>query len=221
MTTPVEVDTPPQANTFRFMVWQTVRGLSYLRAYWGRRLVGGAIGLMGDLMGEGASQAVYAHLPGHPQQAPDSLAQSGKDRDLISFRGESTATFATRVQAAWGDYPQGGTPQQVLKVVNQWGTAGWPDTWVNLTSSALVESGVSSVFTFTLTIPYGLIVPPWLPVTYGTPGIFYGQADLFYDVGPSTDIPMLLYLVRKWKPSRSRGFVTVFFQPTESVTFTV
>jgi hypothetical protein len=218
----IEPDVPPQTNTFRYTLWQTVQGLAYLRAYWGRRFMGGAIGIITDALAEAAAQAFYARLPGHPQQAPDSLTQTGLDRGLITFRGETIPNIAARVRAAWSDYAQGGTPQQMIRVINEWGTAGWPDTWgAGLNSSNLVESGSPTDFSFTLTIPYGLINPPWAPIVYGTAGRFYGEADFFYDIGPSTDIPMLLYLVRKWKPSRSKGFVTVFFLPAESVTFTV
>lgn len=214
-----EADTPPAPNTFRKMIWQTVAGLSYLRAYWGRRLAGGALGLIADLLGEGATQAFYARLPGHPEQAPDSLDQSSADRDLNRFRGEDNVALAARVRAAWADYDQGGTKQQLLRVINQWGLAGWPLTW-DPTGLTFSESADPLVFTFTLTIAYGLIMPPWTPALYGGPYV-YGEGDLFYGIGPSTDIPMLLYLVRKWKPSRSKGFVQVFYDGTHSVTFTV
>lgn len=208
-------------DTFKSLIQVTVNGLSYWGGYWGQRLLGGSLALVADMLALGTTQAFYARLPGHQQQAPDSLTASGSDRGLIQFRGETQSNYAARVRAAWDDYAQGGTSIQMLRVINQWGTAGWPDTWVTLDSSHLVESGVPTDFSFTLTIPYGLIVPPWSPITYGTVGRFYGESDFFYDVGPSTDIPMLLYLVRKWKPSRSKGFVTVFFLPAESVTFTV
>lgn len=216
----VEPDTPPPANTFRFMLWNTVQSLSYLRAYWGRRLLGGALGLIADLLAEGASQAFYSHLPGHPQQATDSLEQTGKDRDLYRFRGESNAAFALRQRGIWSDSRQAGTVPQVLNVINQWGNAGWPYSWVNLTASNLVESSDPTVFTFTLTIPFGNITPPWIPWLIGS-GPHIGDPGLYIGIGPSTDIPTMLYIVRKWKPSRSKGFVAVFYDGSHSVTFTV
>lgn len=214
-----EADDPPPQNTFRRAVWLITESLVYARAYWGRRFFGGAIGLMADALAEGASQAFYARLPGHSQQALDSLVQVGLDRDFYRFRGETDANWLARIQAAWDDYAQGGTPQQVLHVVNQWGMAGWPTTWVALTSSALVESGSPTDFSFTLTIPFGLISPAWVPEVYGG-GHVYGEAGFFYGLGASTDVAMLLYLVHKWKPSRSLGRVQIFYAPASSVTLT-
>ncbi len=212
-----EPDDPPSQNTFRRAVWLLTESLVYARAYWGRRFFGGAIGLMADALAEGASQAFYARLPGHSQQAPDSLAQVGLDRDFYRFRGEIDANWLSRIAESWDDYAQGGTSQQVLRVVNQWGAAGWPSTWVALTSSALVESGSPTDFSFTLTIPFGLISPAWVPALYGS-GHVYGEVGFFYGLGASTDVAMLRYLVRKWKPSRSRGLITIFYSAINSVT---
>jgi hypothetical protein len=212
----VEQDTPPQRNTWRRFVWETVTGIGWLRAFWGRRLSGGAIGLFADLIAEGATQAFFARLVGHPQQAPDSLLQVGRDRDLIRFRGETEANYRARVGDAWDDYDQGGTPQQMLHVIDQWGSAGWPETWINDTCT-LVEG---EPFEFTITIPFGLIDPPWVPEVYGG-GHTYAELGFYYGVGVSTDIPMLLYLVRKWKPARCVGYVRVYYSVSDFVTFRV
>lgn len=217
---PTEIDTPPSPNTFRRALYDMLGGLQYLRAYWGRRFTGGAIGLLLDMLAEGASQAIYARLPGHPEQAPDSLVQVGKDRQLFRFRGETDANWALRVQQVWDDYTQAGTPQQLLHVINQWGHAGWPASWIDLTSANLVESAHTS-FTFTLTIPFGNINPPWLPWLVGAPGITIGMPGLYVGIGVSTDIETLIYLVRKWKPARSKGFATIYYSVSGSVTFTV
>ncbi len=214
-----EQDLPPEPNTFKYYVWQIVSGLSFLRAFWGRR-ISGTVGLVADAIAEAGSQGFYARLPGHPQQALDSLTQVGQDRALYQFRGESQSAFSARVKNAWVDYAQAGTWQQIIRVLNQWGNAGWPATWSNLTSSNLVESGSPSVFTFTVTIPFGLIVPAWAPANYGA-GNVYNQSGFYYGIGPSTDLAMLVYLVHKWKPSRSKGFVKIYYTSLLSVTFTV
>lgn len=215
-----ELDPPPQLDTWRYFTWFTVRGLTYLRAHYGRRFIGAFASLWADALSEGASQAVFAVMPGHPQQAQDSLRQVGQDRGLNRFRGETNANWLARVRNAWADYGQGGTPQQVIQVLNQWGKAGWPATWVPLTLSALVESTNPTVTTFTVTIPFGNISPPWPPWIVGGP-YTVGQIGLFVGVALSTDIPTLLYIVRKWKPSRSRGFIKAYYTATDSVTFTV
>lgn len=215
----VEEDTPPQAKTWRRYVWDLTIGLRWLHNYFGRRF-GGTIGLVSDMLSEGAQQAFYQTLPGHPQQAPDSLQQNGIDRDLFRFRGETDAYWQARVLAVWDDYEQAGTPPQLLRVVNQWGNAGWPLTWNNVLVT-LTENG-PELFGFRLTIPFGLINPPWVPEVYGGP-IVYGEEGLYYGIGLSTDIPALLYLVRKWKGSRNRGHVRVFFGagPSDYVEFIV
>jgi hypothetical protein len=215
----IEQDTPPQANTWRRFVWATVAGIGYLRAHWGRRLAGGAIGIMADLISEGSTQAFYSRLPGHHQQAPDSLAQVGADRDLHRFRGETTAKWLARVIAAWSDYAQGGTPQQVLRALNQWGEAGWPLSW-DADQVTLEEDPNPTVFEFTITIPFGLIDPPWEPWLWDD-GHSWDDVDLYWDIGATTDIPMLLYLIRKWKPARSKCKAVVFWSETESVEFTI
>jgi hypothetical protein len=213
-----ERDSPSQPNTFKRMVYDRTKALRYARALWARRIFG-VIGLFTDMMAEGATQAFFARLPGHPHQAEDSAKQVGKDRDLFRFRGEGLAAFAQRVRDAWNDYQQGGTPQQLLHVLDQWGAAGWPSSWVANTVTC-VESVDPAVFEFTVTIPFGLIDPPWVPWLYGS-GHVWGEAGLYYGIGPSTDIPMLLYLVRKWKPARSKGHVVIYYNATDAVTITV
>lgn len=215
----LEVDDPPPDNTFRRVVWVTVTGLALFRAKWGRRLVGGAIGLLGDVLGAGATQAFYARLPGHPEQATDSLEQAAKDRDLYRFRGETQANWITRVQEAWDDYEQAGTDIQLLKVLNQWGAAGWPVTW-NPANLTLTESGDPASFTFTISIAFGSISPPWTPEVYGS-GHVYGESGFFYGLGSQTDLAMLVYLIRKWKPARSVCNLQVFIAPSNSVTIVV
>ena len=46
-----------QPNTFKSLIQVTVNALSYWGGYWGQRLLGVTLGLMADLMAEGASQA--------------------------------------------------------------------------------------------------------------------------------------------------------------------
>lgn len=213
-----EPDTPPSFNTFRRALWLTTQAIAYARAYWGRRFFGGAMSLLADAFAEGASQALYARLPGHSQQAADSLTQVAADRDLYRFRGETDANWLTRVREAWDDYEQGGTRQQVLKVINQWGSAGWPVTW-NPANLTMTESGTPSVFSFTVTIAFGNISPPWIPGLYGG-GRLYGESGFYYGLYASTDLAMLVHLVRKWKPSRSIGLIKIYYNATDSVTIT-
>jgi hypothetical protein len=174
---------------------------------------------MADAVTDVAEQAFYSRLPGHPQQAPDSLLQVARDRGLDRFRGETETNWKARVRAAWSDYLQGGTPQQMNNVLNQWGNAGWPVTWNN-SNLTVVESGSPTDFSFTVTIAFGNVSPPWLPEKYGT-GHTYGESGFFYGLGASTDIAMLVFLVRKWKPSRSQAIIKVFYTATDFIPFIV
>lgn len=206
-------------NTFRRFAWDLLTGIAWARAFFGRRLLG-TFSMLGDDIAATATQAFFARLPGHPQQAVDSLIQVGRDRGLVRFRGETTAAWVSRVQSAWDDYAQGGTDIQMKRVINQWGNAGWPITWDDNGWTFVETSGVG-IFNFTITIPFGLIDPPWVPIVYGSAGHIYGEQGFFYGAGPSNDLAMLLYLVRKWKPSRSRGYVTIFYAVSSSITFIV
>jgi hypothetical protein len=216
-----EQNTQPELNTVRNFLWQTVISLSWASAFWGRRLVG-SVGIVADALAEATQQAFYARLPGHPQQAPDSLGVSGADRSLFRFRGETLPNFAARIVEAWSDYDQAGTPQQMIRVLNQWGNAGWPDTWMDLAyGTNLQESTDPTQFTFTIIIPFGNIQPAWIPAIYGENTDTYGDGLLFYGLGPSTDIATLLYLVRQWKRASSLATVVVFYSATASTTFLV
>lgn len=232
----IEPDNPPPPNTWRKFMWTFTAGLQFARAFWGRRLYGGAIALFGDVLSEGVTQAFYARLPGHPQQyTGDSLIQVGTDRKLARLQGESDTEWLTRVKGAWEDYAQGGSPQQMLSVVNAWGSNAFPGTWVTLTAGALVESAVPTIFTATITITQAAIANEWLgahacggtnPVTgpylcngpYGAwvenpfpspliPHAF--EAHMVCGVSNCPELQMLRFLVRKWKPARTKMSITV------------
>lgn len=214
----IELDEPGQPDTYRAFVRATTLAIAYARAYWGRRFFG-TLGIYADMIAEGVSQAIYARLPGHPEQAPDSLERSGIDRGLVRFRGETAANWVARVRSAWNDYEQGGTPPQVLRIVNQWGQAGWPGSW-NSSLVTLVESGNPLDFSFTITIPFGLIAPAWTPELYGS-GHAYGESGFYYGIAASSDVAMLVYIVNKWKPQRSRAYVRIYYSVSAFVTLVV
>ncbi len=209
----------PAVGTFRRYLWETSVNFAWARARWGSRLLTAVAGLMADALTETAQQTFYARLPGHPHQAPDSLDQSGSDRDLFRFRGESLTAFAARVFGSWDDYAQGGTSIQVLKVVNQWGAAGWPVSWDD-SLVTLVESGDPDDWSFTLTIGYGAIVPPLASWEVG-PDHVVGESTLFIGVAHGYDFIVLLYLIRKWKRSASVGYVKIYYSVSDFVIFTV
>lgn len=199
---------------YREYLAKTVQGLSYLTNRWGSRFVG-TIGTFADAIAEGGRQAFLARLPGHEEQAEDSLIQTASDRDFWRFRGESKSALGARVRNAWTAYEQAGTPQQVLRAIDEWGNARFPDTWIDNTVT-LVESSDPSVFEFTVTIPVGLIDPIDV-YRYGDPGLVYGQAGVVYGYDTDGNVIDLYRLIKQWKPARSKGFLKI---ETETDVFT-
>jgi hypothetical protein len=189
---------------FRDYIALTLQGVRYAGAHWGQRVFG-TVGLFADAIAEGERQAFYQSLIGHTEQAEDSLLQATADRGLWRFLNETKAVLAARVADAWTDYERQGTPQQMLRAVDQWGSARYPDTWVNDTCT-LTESEVSTLFTSELFIPYGMIDPFTVNV-YGGGGV-YG-AGLIYGYDAEGNFVDLYRIVKKWKPARSKVSVVV------------
>ena len=118
----------PAASTFlRWGEYLTGR-IRWATGPLGRRAVG-YIGILNDQIAEGMRQAFFASLPGHPDQARDSLDTIGHSRDLILYPGETQEVWGNRVRDAWVDYEQGGTPQVVLTGVDDWGKAMLTAFW--------------------------------------------------------------------------------------------
>ncbi len=213
----------PAANSFlRWGEYLTGR-IRWATATLGQRAVG-YIALLNDQIAEGMRSAFVASLPGHPEQARDSLDTVGHSRDLILYPGETQDIWSTRVLNAWTDYEQGGTPQAVVKGVNDWGRAILPDFW---DATAYVTE--SSWARFQTVIPYGNtgdnVTFAWLPAyTYGS-GRVYGPAqDYFTDsviygldyaaadeeIEPiALQLDLLRRTIRKWKPVRSKGTIKI------------
>jgi hypothetical protein len=189
---------------FRDYIALTLQGVRYAGAHWGQRVFG-TVGLFADAIADGERQAFYQSLIGHTEQAEDSLLQATADRGLWRFLNETKAVLAARVADAWTDYERQGTPQQMLRAVDQWGSARYPDTWVNDTCT-LTESEVSTLFTSELFIPYGMIDPFTVNV-YGGGGV-YG-AGLIYGYDAEGNFVDLYRIVKKWKPARSKVSVVV------------
>ena len=218
----------PAAETFlRWGEYLTSR-IRWATAPLGSRAVG-YIALLNDQIAEGMQQAFYASLPGHPAQARDSLDTIGHSRDLILYPGETQEVWSARVHRAWDDYEEGGTPQVVIRNVDDWGRATLPsvfwDTNVYVTESSWARMEV--------VIPFGNVTDgvtfAWLPAyTYGS-GRVYGPAqDYFTDAGVygmdyaaadeeiepiALQVDLLRRTVKKWKPVRSKAKVRVVLSP--------
>lgn len=104
-------------------------GVKWLNGYYGRRLRG-TYGILSDALMETSRQAFIQRLPGHEEQARDSLDACGHDRDLLFYAGETEEAWLERVVGAWDSYGYAATPQSVKVAVEAWGSATFPTTWV-------------------------------------------------------------------------------------------
>jgi hypothetical protein len=186
------------------MVAQVTVGIQLCRSFLGERLAG-TIGLVSDLIAEGARASFLDRLPGHPEQAEDATNQSGSDAGLFRYRLETLASWKSRVGNPWPVHEQAGTDINLLREIDTWGLIMYPATWV-AGQCYLLESQWAR---FALFVPAGLL--PWtLPGTYGG-GLRYGEGSLYGITANSEDVATLRRIVRKWKPSRSKARGVIVF----------
>ena len=79
------------------------------RRYWGERFLGATLGLMGDMVAEGARLAVASSKLTHPDFPVDALDLIGVERLLPRFPGEAYGTYKARLLSAWNLWRQAGT----------------------------------------------------------------------------------------------------------------
>jgi hypothetical protein len=190
--------------TYRRYIYQLTAGVDFLRDGLGR-LYAGTYGAVADAVMEGVRQAFVQSLPGHPEQLEDSLNQVGSDRKLFKYRGESLASWSSRVSNAWDAYEQAGTSIQVLRAVNEWGHIVFPRFWDN--SQVFLTEGAWATFN----VWVGSLLTFWTDAPAYDSGQVYDSPDAMYDVGgaKAEDVTTLRRIVQKWKPERSRGRIIV------------
>ena len=186
--------------TYRYYVAKLVAGVDFLTDYLGERYAG-TYGLIADCVAQGVTFAFESRLAGHPNQAEDALNQQGADADLFRYRGESLASWRSRVSNPWPSYEQSGTPIQLLRAINEWGYIVFPATWdaskVKLTEGPLER--------FTIWLEPGLT--DWQPSWKWGDGSLWGQPGLLYGITNAVpeDVNALRRIVRKWKRAASKG----------------
>ncbi len=191
-------------QTYRRFVSQLTSGIDFLASGLGAKWAG-VLATVQDALAEGARQSFLQGLPGNPEQTVHSLNQVGADRELFRYRGESVQSWASRVRNAWQYYEQAGTPQQMTRAIEEWGSIVFPATWGG------VNNPIEGVWArFTIFFLPGTF--PWLgPGAYGAGGMVYGGADVLYGISNARleDISTLIRIVKKWKPARSRGAIVI------------
>ena len=73
----------------------------WLRRYYGERFVGFTIGLMTDLISEGAAQALKASWLHSDTSPPDALPDIGTERSMPRYYSDTDATYRSRLHGAW------------------------------------------------------------------------------------------------------------------------
>lgn len=103
-----------------FREWASLLSPGSWRAYWGTRFIGGAIGLLFDMLAEGASIAVFVSKMGSrnfPDDSPDLL---GIERNMPRFPGEATTSYTQRLKDAWKLWRESGTSGGINKMFFRW-----------------------------------------------------------------------------------------------------
>lgn len=209
--------------TYRSFIAGLTAGVQWAQQYLGQRYMG-TVGLLGDLVAEGARQTFLQRLPGSPDQAEDSLNQSGADAGLFRYRGESLSSWRARVGDPWEQHEQSGSDRDLLREVDVWGSIVYPSTWVDGVSYLLEASNGS----FYLLIPAGLL--PWTGPhayddgglvydgigsyddgsTYDDAAIKYDDPTLLFDVrGNPEDVATLRAILKRFRPARSKYTIIV------------
>jgi hypothetical protein len=199
--------------TFRSWVEQVTSGIEYARAHYGQRYFG-LKALITDLASEGLRQGFFTRLYGHPDVAQNTLNVQGDSLGLFRFRLEGIQSWRKRIREVWQSYEQAGTPQQMIRAIEEWGQSNfaWDPNVANVT---LTELGWAD---FLIGIPDGRL--PW--TTGQLWGSFVWGDGTLWGIGNAnhTDVAMLIRVIKKWKPSRSIAYVEVI-NGSYTVTFKV
>ncbi len=96
---------------------------SWLRGYWGQRMVASVAGLMQDVILDGAYMAINVRSLRSPLFPYDGLDLMGHERALPRFPGEAHATYKTRLLDAWKIWRQAGTAGGIRHLFTRLGFA--------------------------------------------------------------------------------------------------
>lgn len=189
-------------DNYKSMAAGLTRGLRVFRARYGSRFIG-TMGLYADLVAEGCRQAFIARLPGHPEQAEDSAAQVGFDRQLTRFKNETITSYKARLQDAWTWYEQGGTAIQVKRAVDIACYWIFPGLFATDNACVVFENGwAQATVVLAGQVPWATSNPIFGSFNWGDANTMYGIANALTE-----DLSTLKAQVRKWLPSRTIGYL--------------
>jgi len=190
-------------------VEEITQGIEWAVAHVGRRWFG-LYGVFANGIAQAYRQTFINILPGHEEQPRDALDQMGVDRRLLFYPGESQGLWTDRITDVWDGNYYAGTSDRILEAIDEWGSAFYPETWVNGTCY-IVEDPDWSVRLprFEIYMPRSLTL--WgLPEVYGAPGLVYGTGFLYGSSANGVHVSLLKKTIRKYKRSSSKARVVVF-----------
>jgi hypothetical protein len=205
-------------TSYLTFVEKITQGVTWAVAAVARRLFG-LYGVFANGFAQAHRQTFINLLPGHPEQPRDALDQMGSDRRVIYYPGESRDLWTERIANVWDSNYYAGTPNRILEAVDEWGSALYPDSWVN-EQCYIEEDPDWSVREprFEIYMPRSLTL--WDgPLLYGDPGVNFGTDYLYGSAANGTHISLLKKTIRKYKRSSSRCRVVVFDSDPENPLF--
>jgi hypothetical protein len=161
--------------------------------------MGGAIGLMFDLLGEGAARALKAPWLLQKTSPPDALPLIGTERSMPRYRAEDDATYRRRLHDAWNAWLFAGTVEgegdQGMK--GQYAAAGYSVEILNNFEWDFEnpkDTANWSRFVVVIEQPH-----QFLPAfTYGG-GQAYGQLLTYGSTATAAEVSEIRSIARKWK----------------------
>ena len=173
----------------------------WFKGYWGERLWG-MVGLYSDLIAEGCSQAIKAHLLRMDTSPPDALPLIGSERSMPRYPGETDLQYRGRLWEAWEAYTTGGTEAAITGQLAKYGLSNTRciaqhDGWCfenppNATEWSRFVVVIEQAHPWTAPIDYGL-------------GYIYGSALTYGSTATPDDVATVKGITLKWKPAHSRN----------------
>lgn len=199
-------------------VEEILSGIEWAQAYVARRWFG-LYGVFASGIAQAHRQTFLNVIPGHPEQPRDALDQMGVDRRLIYYPGENVDLWENRILNVWDGNYYAATPDRILEAVDEWGSALYPDSWVN--GQCYIDEDPDwavRIPRFEIYMPRSLTL--WdLPLSYGDPGLVYGTGNVYGSSANGVHISLLKKTIRKYKRSSSKARVVVYDSDPEDPAF--
>lgn len=195
------------------MAWTNFRtyfetiGPPWTHRYYGERLWG-ALGLMCDLVAEGATQAVRASWLKADTFPADALPIIGHERQIERVQPDTNAAYRTRLMQAWDLWTEAGTPGYGGWVFEPWGIADAdvyaraqaPDGWC-------VGSPTADISRFSLLVDDPS--PAWTQALWGTAPPTWGIGWTWGSSATLSDIQAVYKLVWAYKAAHEVPIMVV------------